>query len=71
MLNMQISSSIKLSLNMQISSSIKLSLSAHTCLSQAGEFHFLGDVNARAGKSNDMDDVIGMFEETTCNSNGN
>ena len=31
----------------------------------------LGDFNARVGKSNDIDDVIGMFGEASCNSNGN
>ena len=30
-----------------------------------------GDFNARVGKSADVDDVIGMFGENTCNSSGN
>ena len=31
----------------------------------------LGDFNARVGKSVDVDDVIGMFGEETCNASGN
>ena len=31
----------------------------------------LGDFNAWVGKSEDVDDVIGLFGENTCNSNGN
>ena len=31
----------------------------------------LGDFNARVGKSIEMDDVIGMFGEKTCNASGN
>ena len=31
----------------------------------------LGDFNARVGKSVEMDDVIGMFGEDTCNASGN
>ena len=30
----------------------------------------LGDFNARVGKSNEVDDVIGMFGEASSNSNG-
>ena len=37
-----------------------------------GKFCFWGTlINARVGKSNDVDDVIGMFGEASCNSNGN
>ena len=35
-----------------------------------GRVLLLGDFNARVGKSNDLDDVIGMFGEASCNSNG-
>ena len=31
----------------------------------------MGDFNARVGKSNDGDDVTGMFGEPSCNSKGN
>ena len=31
----------------------------------------LGDFNASVGKSVEMDDVIGMFGEDTCNASGN
>ena len=31
----------------------------------------LGDFNARVGRSTDVDDVIGMFGEKTCNASGN
>ena len=31
----------------------------------------LGDSNTRVGKGEDVDDVIGMFGENTCDSNGN
>ena len=31
----------------------------------------LEDFNLRVDKSDDLDDVIGMFGENTCNSNGN
>ena len=31
----------------------------------------LGDFNARVGRSVDVDDVIGMFGEDTCNASGN
>ena len=30
----------------------------------------LGEFNARIGKSNDLDDVIGMFGKASCNSDG-
>ena len=42
------------------------------CMFQSkGRVLLLGDFNARVGKSDDIDDVIGMFGENTCNSNGN
>ena len=42
------------------------------CLFQSkGRVLLLGDFNARVGRSCDVDDVIGMFEETTSNSNSN
>ena len=31
----------------------------------------LGDFNARVGRSVEVDDVIGMFGEDTCNTGGN
>ena len=31
----------------------------------------LGDFNARAGRSVEVDDVIGMFGEDACNTGGN
>ena len=37
---------------------------------QKGRVVLLGDFNARVGKSGDIDDVIGMFGEDTCNGNG-
>ena len=41
------------------------------CMFQSkGRVLLLGDFNARVGKSNDVDDVIGMFGEASCNSNG-
>ena len=36
-----------------------------------GRVVLLGDFNARVGKSVDVDDVIGMFGEETCNASGN
>ena len=30
----------------------------------------LGDFNARVGRSSEVDDVIGMFGEETCNASG-
>ena len=42
------------------------------CMFQSkGRVLLLGDFNARVGKSNDVDDVIGIFGEASCNSNGN
>ena len=38
---------------------------------QKGKVVLLGDFNARIGKSSQVDDVIGMFGEDTCNSSGN
>ena len=41
------------------------------CMFQSkGRVLLLGDFNARVGKSNDVDDVIGMFGEASCNCNG-
>ena len=36
-----------------------------------GRVVLLGDFNARVGQSVEMDDVIGMFGEDTCNVGGN
>ena len=42
------------------------------CMFQSkGKVLLLGNINARVGKSNDLDDVKGMFREHSCNSNGN
>ena len=42
------------------------------CMFQSkGRVLVLGDFNARVGKGEDVDDVVGMFGENTCNSNGN
>ena len=38
---------------------------------QKGSVVLLGDFNARVGRSTDVDDVIGMFGEETCNASGN
>ena len=38
---------------------------------QKGKVVLLGDFNAEVGKSSEVDDVIGMFGEETCNSSGN
>ena len=38
---------------------------------EKGKVVLLGDFNARVGKSVDIDDVIGMFGEDTCNASGN
>ena len=38
---------------------------------QKGSVVLLGDFNARVGKSTDVDDVIGIFGEDTCNRRGN
>ena len=40
------------------------------CFSQKGRFLILSAFNARAGKSSYVNDVIVMFGEVTCNSNG-
>ena len=37
---------------------------------QKGKVVLLGDFNARVGKSSEVDDVIGMFGEETCNASG-
>ena len=34
---------------------------------EKGSFELLGDFNARVGRSVDVDDVVGMFGEDTCN----
>ena len=31
----------------------------------------LGDINAREGKAVEIDDIVGMFGEDTCNGSGN
>ena len=36
-----------------------------------GRVLLFGDFNARVDKSEDVDDVIGMLGENTCDSNGN
>ena len=38
---------------------------------QKGKVVLLGDFNARVGKSSQVDDVIGMFGEDTCNASSN
>ena len=38
---------------------------------QKGRVVLLGDFNARVSKSTDVDDVIGIFGEDTCNRSGN
>ena len=38
---------------------------------QKGRVVPLGDFNARVGKSVNVDDVISMFGEETCNASGN
>ena len=38
---------------------------------EKGQVVLLGDFNARVGRSVDVDDVIGMFGEDTCNASGN
>ena len=46
-------------------------LEEDVCMFQSkGRVLLLGDFNARVGKSNDEDSVIGMFGESSCNSNG-
>ena len=37
---------------------------------QKGKVVLLGDLNARVGKSSEVDDVIGMLGEETCNASG-
>ena len=41
------------------------------CFREKGTVVLLGDFNARVGRSADIDDVIGMFGEDTCNASGN
>ena len=36
-----------------------------------GKVVLLGDSNARVGRSAQLDDVVGMFGENTCNASGN
>ena len=38
---------------------------------EKGRVVLLGDFNARVGKAVEIDDVIGMFGEDTCNASGN
>ena len=38
---------------------------------QKGKVVLLGNFNARVGRSSEVDDVIGMFGEETCNASGN
>ena len=38
---------------------------------QKGRVVLLGDFNARVGRSTDVDDVVGMFGEESCNGSGN
>ena len=38
---------------------------------QKGKVVLLGDFNARVGKSSQIDDMIGMLGEDTCNASGN
>ena len=38
---------------------------------QKGTVVLLGDFNARVGRSTDVDDVVGMFGEESCNGSGN
>ena len=38
---------------------------------EKGSVVLLGDFNARVGRSADIDDVIGLFGEDTCNASGN
>ena len=40
-------------------------------LQSKGRVLLLGDFNARVGKSNDLDDVIGKFGKASCNNYGN
>ena len=43
----------------------------YLALRKKGRVVLLGDFNARVGKSVEMDNVIGMFGEDTCNASGN
>ena len=38
---------------------------------EKGKVVLLGDFNARVGRSAQLDDVVGMFGENTCNASGN
>ena len=38
---------------------------------EKGKVVLLGDFNARVGRSEQLDDVVGMFGENTCNASGN
>ena len=38
---------------------------------EKGQVVLLGDFNTRVGRSVEVDDVIGMFGEDTCNASGN
>ena len=38
---------------------------------EKGRVVLLGDFNARVGRPVEVDDVIGMFGEDTCNASGN
>ena len=38
---------------------------------EKGSVVLLGDFNARVGRSADVDDVISLFGEDTCNASGN
>ena len=38
---------------------------------EKGRVVLLGDFNSRVGRSVEVDDVIGMFGEDTCNASGN
>ena len=41
------------------------------CFIEKGQVVLLGDFNAHVGRSVDLDGVIGMFGEDTCNAGGN
>ena len=38
---------------------------------EKGKVVLLGDFNARVGRSSQIDDMVGMFRENTCNASGN
>ena len=38
---------------------------------EKGKVVLLGDFSARVGRSTQLDDVVGMFGENTCNASGN